>query len=591
MNRFIAITVMFALLAISLLPGSAGANSVVGSLHDLTSGTEGRVCIFCHTPHHAIVLQDSQYTGPLWNRDENSVLVNPDYYTSYVSSTIVASKGKSVGQPQGASRLCLSCHDGTIALASASHGIGVSLGTLTGRTLLGTNLSTDHPVSILYGQKTGEYVDAATVTGTTRVKLPKHGGLPYVECTSCHDPHDNQYSNFMVVNTAIQADALCTVCHAPTSWAGSAHQVTTSLLAKGCTSCHVPHKAQQGESLLKLGGAGGIDSNCTAFCHNGTAGRSIGSFTHGNSSDPTGIKHKGAENEAITAEWGVDTLPLAQANKHVHCVDCHNPHQAMTSPVTPPTPPAVDGVLKGVRGVDIGGQPRIGGTPYAQYEYEVCFRCHSGTDAESGFFNNAVMPIIRIFNSWNEKERFNPGSAISWHPVAARFTRVGSSQGLSLRDPGMTTIYCNDCHDPHGSVNPHLLRNDSPDGFAVGLNTYNNLCYICHDDNYLINTSSNVMVRRLHKAHVMGIHQSGNTYRAGCSACHDPHGVPNKPGLTNSNNAVHLMNFDSRFANPATSSYDATAGSCFIGTVSGLTQQCHPTTNPGTLSFYTTYSP
>ena len=594
MSRFIVITVVLALLACPLLRGSAGAISVVGSLHDLrkydSSGTEGRVCIFCHTPHHATLLQDTQYTGPLWNRDENNVLVNPNYYTSYASSTIVASQGKAVGQPQGASRLCLSCHDGTIALASANtHGIGITIPPITGTGLLGTNLSADHPVSIEYGLKPGEYVDAATVTGTTRVKLPKRGGVSYVECTSCHDPHDNQYSNFMVVNTAAQNDALCTICHAPINWTGSTHQATPGLLAKGCTSCHVPHKAQRPENLLILGGAGGIDSNCTASCHNGTNGLSIGSFTHGNNSDnPPGDKHKGAENEAITVSWGADTLPVSKDSKHVHCVDCHNPHQAMTSPATPPTPPDVNGVLKGVRGVDIGGHPRIGSSPYAQYEYEVCFRCHSGTDAESGYFNNAVMPMVRIFNSWNEQARFNPASAISWHPVAAPFARVGDSMGLSLRDPSMTTVYCNDCHDPHGSARPHLLRKDSPDGFAIGLNPYNDLCYTCHNDIYLINSGSNVS--KLHKAHVLGSHVPANNYQVSCSACHDPHGVPQKPGTT-SNNAVHLINFDSRFADPATTVYDATAGSCFIGTVTGLTQQCHASGTTRFISDYATLSP
>ena len=580
------------LVALALGAGAVGAVtaadvSVVSSPHNLSTGAEQRVCIFCHTPHHATRLSDQLYTGPLWNREEN---VDPFFYTPYVSSTLVATQGKPVIQPQGPSRICLSCHDGTIALASTTHGIDVNLPPMTGRAVLGRDLRSDHPVSIPYGaQQPGEYADAALVTSTTRVKLVNRAGTQYVECTSCHDPHDDEYGNFMVVNTATQADALCTICHTPNGWVGSTHQNTSVLSAKGCMNCHATHKAQQGENLLVLSGATGIDTNCTASCHNDTVGRSVGVFTHGNGSDPTGTKHLGAENLALAATWGTDPLPLPQANKHVHCVDCHNPHQSQTSPTTPPTPASVTGVLKGVRGIDISGEPRNGATPYAQYEYEICFRCHSGDDALAGYYNNAANQVVRIFNSWNERERFNFGTAKSWHPIAAPFTRVGNSQGLSLLVPGVRIIACNDCHDPHGSTRPHLLRMDNPDTFSAVQGISYPLCYSCHDENYITTTSSNTVVQRLHKAHILGLHQSGNPNRASCSNCHDPHGVPNKFGLTTDNNSLHLMNFDTRYAGVG-SSYDAAGGSCFI--VPGTQLSCHPTTvNPANFSTYNTYSP
>jgi predicted CXXCH cytochrome family protein len=304
---------------------------------------------------------------------------------------------------------------------------------------------------------------------------------------------------------------------------------------------------------------------------------------HANGADPIGNKHIGAENDALAATWGTDPLPLSQVNKHSHCVDCHNPHQALTSPTVPPTPPDVNGVLKGVRGVDINGLPRTGITPYALYEYEICFRCHAGTDALAGYFN-AIPSMVRIFNSWNENERFNWSTAKSWHPVAARFTRVGNSMGLSLLNPGQTTIYCNDCHDPHGSTAPHFLRLDNQDTFTQTQGISYPLCYSCHNQDYLMTTSANANVRNLHKAHVLGIHQSGNTTRASCSNCHDPHGVPNKFGLTTDTNSLHLMNFDTRYAGVG-SSYDASTSSCFI--VAGTLASCHPTVaNPASFNPY-----
>ena len=85
------------------------AHSIINSKHNLSlsgpgtirSATEGDICIFCHSPH-SLAGQ-----SPLWNHEMS---VAP--YTPYSSSTLKAT----VGQPTGASKLCLSCHDGTVAL-------------------------------------------------------------------------------------------------------------------------------------------------------------------------------------------------------------------------------------------------------------------------------------------------------------------------------------------------------------------------------------------------------------------------------------------------------------------------------------------
>src|SRR3954451_17667369 len=101
--------VLAALLVLLLTHPASGIESVISSKHnlsvsgpgDIKSATETEICIFCHTPHRG--------TGetPLWNHALSSAT-----YTPYTSSTIKAA----VGQPTGASKLCLSCHDGTVAL-------------------------------------------------------------------------------------------------------------------------------------------------------------------------------------------------------------------------------------------------------------------------------------------------------------------------------------------------------------------------------------------------------------------------------------------------------------------------------------------
>src|SRR5512139_3263798 len=69
-------------------------------------GPEYQICQPCHTPHNA----DSTAQGaPLWNHEVTTASFQP-----YASPTLDAS----VGQPSGVTKLCLSCHDGTVAIDS-----------------------------------------------------------------------------------------------------------------------------------------------------------------------------------------------------------------------------------------------------------------------------------------------------------------------------------------------------------------------------------------------------------------------------------------------------------------------------------------
>ena len=85
--------------------------SVINTAHNLSvsvsnplkSINEEEVCFFCHTPH------SSKPRISLWNKRNSGVM-----YMPYTSSTIKSAPG----QPNGSAVLCLSCHDGTIALGS-----------------------------------------------------------------------------------------------------------------------------------------------------------------------------------------------------------------------------------------------------------------------------------------------------------------------------------------------------------------------------------------------------------------------------------------------------------------------------------------
>ncbi|HEX9047738.1 MAG TPA: hypothetical protein VF988_11995, partial [Verrucomicrobiae bacterium] len=143
---------------------SGNPNSIVYSKHNLSANGPGtihantvtEVCVFCHTPHFATG------DGPLWNHTMSSA-----FYTPYSSATLKAT----VGQPTGASRLCLSCHDGTVALGSLHNpasGIDMNVTTMpSGRSNLGTDLSADHPISFVYDHALavadGNLLDPATL--------------------------------------------------------------------------------------------------------------------------------------------------------------------------------------------------------------------------------------------------------------------------------------------------------------------------------------------------------------------------------------------------------------------------------------------
>lgn len=90
---------------------AASKQTLLNSKHDfrarssaaIRSVSEADACIFCHTPHNA------GSAGFLWNQ-RLSTAEFPTYQSSTLQATV------SPMGPEDASKLCLSCHDGTIAL-------------------------------------------------------------------------------------------------------------------------------------------------------------------------------------------------------------------------------------------------------------------------------------------------------------------------------------------------------------------------------------------------------------------------------------------------------------------------------------------
>ncbi|MFQ5560830.1 MAG: hypothetical protein ACE5FU_09630, partial [Nitrospinota bacterium] len=271
---------------------------------------------------------NSNPATPGWNRALSGAT-----YQTFESSSMQAA----VSQPDGSSRLCLSCHDGTIALGDVFNRPGAGLsgsslqleggGLLTGdgklapsttggTSFIGTDLTNDHPVSFVYDEQLsaddGELVNPNPAALELTLKLSDGK----VQCTTCHDPHDDSLGMFLkapLVQTDDMAttgnDAqICLLCHdkkeSPSgnnyNWIGSTHQSSTTAsvsyksgnyLGKtgmvwqdACLACHDTHSVLGSRRLLLEGtsaltdqpntlkqqGQSAMEETCY-LCHTGAA--------------------------------------------------------------------------------------------------------------------------------------------------------------------------------------------------------------------------------------------------------------------------------------------------------------------------------
>lgn len=208
MRRTINQMLVAALVSIAIVGfATLSQAGITGSEHDFSgdSWSNGQICLPCHTPHNA---DTTVAEAPLWNHE-----VTTATYTLYSSPTFDATPG----QPGGNSKLCLSCHDGTVAIDSFGGAGGTPGDFISGGELVGTDLSDDHPISITYDAALvtldGGLADPTTASsglgGTIDADLLFNAQM---ECASCHDVHDDAgNSNLLVVSNA--SSALCLTCH------------------------------------------------------------------------------------------------------------------------------------------------------------------------------------------------------------------------------------------------------------------------------------------------------------------------------------------------------------------------------------------
>ena len=282
---------------------AARISDVRGTLHNLSADTfpsrtvkavssKFGVCVFCHTAHTNTVS-----APPLWNKE-----FPIETYVTYSSSSLDALDIQSItelDQPDDSSKMCLSCHDGTLAIGAVAvlngqpnqlirlsgtstfpvtGAMPAGAGEATGYTRrLGVDLRNDHPISVSYTSdlalRDGELRDVDAnqksvfdngVTIGPRADGGKHVlplfgavGAAQLQCPTCHDPHlrdDNLAvgnQKFLRMNRFQEEqptelfsqtnDIICLACHdkGGASWAFSAHankNVATQLYKSGSGS-------------------------------------------------------------------------------------------------------------------------------------------------------------------------------------------------------------------------------------------------------------------------------------------------------------------------------------------------------------------
>ena len=168
-----------------------------GTAHDFglsgfnASSFTDDMCYVCHEAHNNV----NDPTELLWNQT-----ITTETFTMYSNPATI--DGAIDAQPSGTSKLCLSCHDDATAMGTGGI-ISVEYGGTTAD--LGTDLTNDHPIGIVYD----EVADAGLNDPATHTNVVLFATK--VECASCHNAHDDSNGSFLRVTNNVSQ--LCLECH------------------------------------------------------------------------------------------------------------------------------------------------------------------------------------------------------------------------------------------------------------------------------------------------------------------------------------------------------------------------------------------
>lgn len=409
-----------------------GSHNMAQASGSPITGNLGSPCLYCHAPHSGLEGTPGISGTPLWSQKLSSV----QSYQQYISSTMVNKTNSS--PPLGSnSTLCLSCHDGTVALGTTTPYGQVSMsGSLAGTPAdLGTNLQSTHPFSFITPlQPAPDIWPSLSASPPTTQDSTGHVQLinGNVECGSCHNPHvQNIDSSGMFLAIDNSQSALCLACHSTipsgtgmglsattarmhsqprggtgattsatnernplASWSTSIHATATNRFSTAATTAGSAIAARR--MVRSLGPSTTVRKSGCLSCHS-THNSTPTSLLRGYN-DATCINcHNGGTNVSppapnIYAEMAAPKIGHASIaangnnahsaresdvlnhNRHAACVDCHNPHATKQVAAGFTAPPAIRASQSGVVGISASDGQTV--VYPANNQYENCLRCH-----------------------------------------------------------------------------------------------------------------------------------------------------------------------------------------------------------------------
>jgi predicted CXXCH cytochrome family protein len=241
-----------------------------------------------------------------------------------------------------------------------------------------------------------------------------------------------------------------------------------SLTTDTCAACHSSHRAKEGMLLVKPA----PQSSLCFTCHNGTGAVSNIAAQYGDPTVPANDAGTGSyySHPATALDNHVSDREAefgGVSNRHSACTDCHQPHLADGGlAIQTAGGWTASGALMGASGVTVANNPTPGGAPtYALigssvYEYEVCFKCHSGY--------TELNPQTGSPSTWalDKAVELNPANP-AYHPVEApgKNTSAQMANNLSGTSPYKlwnftvgSTVRCVNCHGDSRLGNPAAPR-------------------------------------------------------------------------------------------------------------------------------------
>lgn len=323
--------------------------------------------------------------------------------------------------------------------------------------------------------------------------LTVHAALD--DCLTCHDPHEGVAAPVLKTKPG----DLCVNCHGVDQTALMARSGHQPYLTSNCVECHQPHFSDKAH-LVRDGG----QALCLK-CHADIGTRTAMEFPHPPATEDCLTCHKPHyseqlhllsthEEELCASCHDYDELQINQNFAHTpaqegDCTGCHNPHGATR-----------ENLLTGrITKVNIDGR-MVGRVPHlTDKSSDLCYTCHD--DLAEKFRRQGVHKPVEegkcdACHAPHGSSHFafvkDSASALcgSCHTLNDSLAAAHDNYDLSSAD-------CLDCHNPHISEKPKLLRagNHPPyetkdcegchtqgsDGKIQLAADVSELCQVCHD--------------------------------------------------------------------------------------------------------------